>query len=106
MTEALLSSETSEIFAILLRHNPGQEETVISVDENKLLHYLLLYFFTYITFKTGHAIVLDGNVINITRYRIVKFRSLVRGPFEKFVNSCYYSEWELCGGAVTVSFSK
>jgi hypothetical protein len=31
---------------------------------------------------------------------------LVRGPFAKFVNSPYYSESELCGGAVTVSFSK
>jgi hypothetical protein len=29
-----------------------------------------------------------------------------RGWFEKFVNSPYYSESELCGGAVTVSFSK
>jgi hypothetical protein len=29
---------------------------------------------------------------------------LVRGPFEKFVDSTYYSESELCGGAVTVSF--
>jgi hypothetical protein len=27
-----------------------------------------------------------------------------RGLFEKFVNSLYYSESELCGGAVTVSF--
>jgi hypothetical protein len=30
----------------------------------------------------------------------------IRGPFEKFVDSPYYSESELCGGAVTVSFSK
>jgi hypothetical protein len=30
----------------------------------------------------------------------------VQGPFEKFVDSPYYSESELCGGAVTVSFSK
>jgi hypothetical protein len=29
-----------------------------------------------------------------------------RGPFEKFVASPYYSESELYGGAVTVSFSK
>jgi hypothetical protein len=28
------------------------------------------------------------------------------GPFEKFVDSPYYTETELCGGAVTVSFSK
>jgi hypothetical protein len=30
----------------------------------------------------------------------------IRGLFEKFVNSPYYSESQLCGGAVTVSFSK
>jgi hypothetical protein len=30
----------------------------------------------------------------------------VRGPFTKFLESPYYSESELCGGAVTVSFSK
>jgi hypothetical protein len=30
----------------------------------------------------------------------------VREPFEKFVYSPYYSESELCGGVVTVSFSK
>jgi hypothetical protein len=29
-----------------------------------------------------------------------------RGPFEKFVDSPYYSESELCRGAVTVYFSK
>jgi hypothetical protein len=31
---------------------------------------------------------------------------LVRRPFEKFVDSPYYSESELCGGAVMVYFSK
>jgi hypothetical protein len=31
----------------------------------------------------------------------------IGGPFEeKFVDSLYYSESELCGGAVTVLFSK
>jgi hypothetical protein len=30
----------------------------------------------------------------------------LRGSFEKFVDSPYYSESELCGGMVTVSFSK
>jgi hypothetical protein len=28
-----------------------------------------------------------------------------RGPFEKFLDSPYYSESEICGGTVTVSFS-
>jgi hypothetical protein len=31
---------------------------------------------------------------------------VIRGPFEKFGDSPYYFELELCGGAVTVSFSK
>jgi hypothetical protein len=30
----------------------------------------------------------------------------VRGPFEKFVDSPYYSNSELCGGPVADSFSK
>jgi hypothetical protein len=30
----------------------------------------------------------------------------VGGPFEKFVDSPYYFELELCGGSLTVSFSK
>jgi hypothetical protein len=35
----------------------------------------------------------------------ISFR-FIRGPFAKFAYSPYYSESELCGGAVTVSFSK
>jgi hypothetical protein len=31
---------------------------------------------------------------------------IIRRSFEKVVDSAYYSESELCGGAVTVSFSK
>jgi hypothetical protein len=31
---------------------------------------------------------------------------LLRGPFEKFVDSPYYSESEVCGGGVMISFSK
>jgi hypothetical protein len=40
------------------------------------------------------------------RHESLKIYNMVRGPFEKFVDSRYYSESELCGGAVTVSFSK
>jgi hypothetical protein len=28
----------------------------------------------------------------------------LQGPYAKFMDSPYYCEWELCGGAVTVSF--
>jgi hypothetical protein len=34
------------------------------------------------------------------------YKGEIRGPFAKFVDSPYYSESELCGGAVTASFSK
>jgi hypothetical protein len=33
-------------------------------------------------------------------------RGVIRRPFEKFVESAYYSESELCGGAATFSFPK
>jgi hypothetical protein len=43
--------------------------------------------------------------VNSIRRNVI-FHAYIRGPFAKFVNSPYYSELELCGGAVTVSFSK
>jgi hypothetical protein len=36
---------------------------------------------------------------------VLRYYMYLRGPFENFVDSPYYSESELCGGAVTVSFS-
>jgi hypothetical protein len=39
-------------------------------------------------------------------YGVVDDVRMLRLPFEKFVDSPYYSEAELCGGAVTVCFSK
>jgi hypothetical protein len=53
-----------------------------------------------------------GSLVIIQRkskYRIhhtVILLFYVLGPLEKFVDLPYYSESELCGGAVTVSFSK
>jgi hypothetical protein len=40
------------------------------------------------------------------RFKRTLFRMAkqLRGPFEKFVDSPYYSESGICGGAVTVSF--
>jgi hypothetical protein len=43
---------------------------------------------------------------NVTAYGPLQYHSHVRGLFEKFVDSPYYSESKLCGGAVMVSFSK
>jgi hypothetical protein len=36
----------------------------------------------------------------------LRYRLKTRRPFVKFVDSPYYAESELCGGAVTVSLSK
>jgi hypothetical protein len=45
-------------------------------------------------------------VIVLRMYVYVCEYMYVRGPFEKFVDSPYYSESEFCRDAVTVSFSK
>jgi hypothetical protein len=39
-------------------------------------------------------------------HAFLTYSLILRGPFGEFVDSPYYSESELCGGAVTVSFSK
>jgi hypothetical protein len=41
-----------------------------------------------------------------THLQILKKTFDIRGPFEKFMDSPYYSESGLCGSEVTVSFSK
>jgi hypothetical protein len=56
------------------------------------VHYSLLMSSNHAELQITHAV--SNIAVNI------------RGPFEKFVDSSYYSESELCGGAVTVSFSK
>jgi hypothetical protein len=48
----------------------------------------------------------DSGFMFITLCRTQTKSNFLRGPSEKFVDSPYYSESELCGGAVTVSFSK
>jgi hypothetical protein len=42
---------------------------------------------------------------SVLKFPLLVF-GIIRGPFEKFVNSPYFSESELRGGAVTVSFSE
>jgi len=42
----------------------------------------------------------------VSNSRVIGTWLFLRGPFSKFVDSPYYSESELCGGAVTVYFSK
>jgi hypothetical protein len=53
-----------------------------------------IFFFRKIRIKNG----------NFQYFSLVKGN--IRGPFGKFVDSSYYSESALRGGAVTVSFSK
>jgi hypothetical protein len=43
---------------------------------------------------------------NEITYLLWQSYDCIWGSFEKFVDSHYFSELELCGGAVTVSFSK
>jgi hypothetical protein len=43
------------------------------------------------------------NAVNKVTYNVLQY---IRGPFETFMDSPYYSESELCGGVVMVSFSK
>jgi hypothetical protein len=45
-----------------------------------------------------------GSAVKWKNFKIGRWE--IRRPFEKFVESPYYSESELCGGAVTVCFSK
>jgi hypothetical protein len=47
-----------------------------------------------------------GPSTSITEARVKRRKLNIRVPFAKFVDSSYYFESELCGGAVTVSFSK
>jgi hypothetical protein len=46
------------------------------------------------------------HLISSNRKVSICFVVILRGPFEKFVDSPYCSESEIFGGAVTVSFSK
>jgi hypothetical protein len=54
---------------------------------NKFLHFALKRYF------------ISKNV----RFPDVRY---IRGQFQKFVDSLYYSESEFCGGVITISFSK
>jgi len=59
-------------------------------------------------FDTSNEAGLKVNPENTKRMRIclvtgIQGNAIIRGSFEKFVDSYYYSESELCGGAVTVS---
>jgi hypothetical protein len=44
---------------------------------------------------------ISTNVFTRNDRHYTEFLLFIRGPFEKFVDSPYYSESELCGGAVT-----
>jgi len=46
----------------------------------------------------------DSDEIKLTSSKRHEGNEILRGPFEKFVDSPYFSESELFGGAVTVSF--
>jgi hypothetical protein len=73
----------------------------------------IVFFHPFNMFSSLVSLVWNSvcNIINLYLFDIWgrkcrKHYSYLRGPFGKFVDSPYYSESELCGGAVTVSFSK
>jgi hypothetical protein len=62
-----------------------------------------------------YNVVLYSPKRNVLIHKLLTYRQIhfniyvtnyLRGPFAKLVDSPHYSESELCGGAVTVSFSK
>jgi hypothetical protein len=62
---------------------------------------------TSITDKQGEEINRFNGRLSGWKSRSFMWSSTyTRGTFAKFVDSPYYSESDLCGGAVTVSFSK
>jgi hypothetical protein len=80
----------------------------------------LLYAARYktLSFRIGHSHLHLFDCMNNIFHMLFNYRfsayitnlteilPIIRRSFEKYVDSPYYSELELCGGAVTVSFSK
>jgi hypothetical protein len=63
------------------------------------MSYFMLFHQYYMRINTGMC-HLRSRITNLY------LTTYIRGTFEKFVDSPYYSESELLGGAMTVSFSK
>jgi hypothetical protein len=60
-------------------------------------------------FHNAELLVLSRVILhNSVLYMVIHPTCLtdLQGPFAKFMDSPYYSESELCGGAMMVSFSK
>jgi hypothetical protein len=99
------------VFCVHSKHNDGSNPNPRSatLDRNIFTRYesfdketgcLQNFFFSVCPLITS-ALKIKG--LQVHGVRKV---SHLRGPFEKFVDSPYYSESELCAGTVTVSFSK
>jgi hypothetical protein len=71
----------------------------------QLLQLRYEYFLQHLCFQTlVIAVLKTRDRFSHTPWCTVFWK--LRGPFEKFVDSPYYSEPEFCGGVVTVYFSK
>jgi hypothetical protein len=72
----------------------------------RLLQLLIILSYHFLTNKILHLSASDWCFYFVYISATVSNQNNIRGSFEKFVDSPYYSKSELCGGVVTVSFSK
>jgi hypothetical protein len=68
-------------------------------------HFILCLWICIILSNINNCINLETKENRLTQKIIWGRLIAIWGPFEKFVDSLYYSESELCGGAVTVSLN-
>jgi hypothetical protein len=61
----------------------------------------IIIYFVFSAFVSRPTFLLAPKIISVFCFTV-----FIRVPFAKFVDSSYYSEFEVRGGAVTVSFSK
>jgi hypothetical protein len=72
-------------------------------------HPFFFFFFLFLIILIGFLYYNTASVedwLPVSPQPLVLAMFNIQGPFEKFVDSPSYSESELCGRAVTVSFSK
>jgi hypothetical protein len=81
-----------------------------SMHSTRHAHLILVYFFTFMIsdekYKLWNPLLCHFLQPPVPVVSVVLKNSQSMGPFANFVDSPYYSESELYGGAVTVSLSK
>jgi hypothetical protein len=72
----------------------------------KMPNLWVVYLLIMMVDRTAYKIRVCFQFLDLEGTFVFQGGRFIRGPFEKFMDSPYYSESELRGGAVTVSFSK